>query len=183
MPCSKIHKNTHENNIDKQAAQSAPLASEGEQQPADQTAQINGQLGFDGFENDPELRRLLSRFPHLRHELQLVYGVTIEPGPDEVHTWAKQKWFDDGSARHPSRMTGSRSGRGRSRGGFRVGSRARQGDMAEELPVEQRQHGPWTQSKGDKQGMDLLRKLRGVSHPELSEGMLEFIRLCSLRFG
>ena len=178
MPCSKIHKTSHENEHDKETVLSAPPVTHQQELAEQPPTQSDGQSKFEGFEEDLELKRLLSRFPHLRHELQLVYGVTIEPGPDEAHTWARQKWLDDGSAqKQQSRSTRSRGGRGRGRGGFRGGY------QADELPFGERQHGPWTQSKGDKQGLDLIRKLQDVSHPELSEGMLEFVRLCALRFG
>lgn len=181
VPCSKIHKTSHGNENDKEIVPSAPPALQ-QQEPAYQLTQTTLQPEFEGFENDPELKRLLSRFPHLQHELQLVYGVTIEPGPDEVHTWARQKWLDDGSAQQQSRAMRSRGGRGRGRGGFRGGYRGGHGNQADDLPFAERQHGPWTQSKGDKQGLDLLRKLQDVNHLELSEGMLEFVRLCAIRF-
>lgn len=195
MPCSKVHKTSHEEDTPVQVVPSADTASQpgqsaekpGQLFPArhNESAQttVNSQSGFEGFENDAELKRLLSRFPHLKYELQLVYGVTIEPGPDDAHTWAKQKWLDDGNAQ--PRSKGSRSRGGRGRGGFKCGGhRGGHGDMAGELPVvEDRLHGPWTQAKGNKQGTGYIRKLQEVSHPELSEGMLEFVRLCAMRFG
>jgi len=59
-------------------------------------------VDFTGFESDPELLRLLSRYPNLRIQLQSVYGLTLEPPPQE------QRSFSSFRGR----------GRGRGRGGF-----------------------------------------------------------------
>ena len=68
----------------------------------------------------------------------------------------------------------SRDGRG---GGFEVG------------PSEERERGVWTQEKGDKEAMEVMRRMRngegGVcgAEEEASEGMREFVELCRMRFG
>ncbi|CAD0050468.1 unnamed protein product [Aureobasidium pullulans] len=58
-------------------------------------------IDFTNFESDPELLRLLSRYPNLRIQLQSVYGLTLEPSPQEQR-----------SSNYRGR------GRGRGRGGF-----------------------------------------------------------------
>lgn len=133
---------------------------------------------FSGFESDADFKRLLSRYPKLKYELQLVFGVTLEPGPDDAYTWNKQKWFDDGrdaqrGGRGAYRGAQRGRGRGRARGGFHD---------TNVIPPEDRIRGPWTQTKGDQQGLDLIKKMKHASNGELSEGMLEFVKLCTLRF-
>ncbi|KAF2214918.1 hypothetical protein CERZMDRAFT_36666 [Cercospora zeae-maydis SCOH1-5] len=188
VACNKIHKTIHEQETTPNASlttaptQQDSIAQEGQStsQPNDKS-QSPEKSKFDGFENDAELKRLLNRYPYLRYQLQLVYGITIEPGPDEAYRWGKQKWFNDGSSPQRSKVSRGRGGRGR--GGFRGGFQSGRDNNMDELPVEERQHGPWTQTKADKQGLDLIKKLREVNHVELSEGMREFTKLCAIRFG
>jgi hypothetical protein len=59
-------------------------------------------IDFTGFESDPELLRLLSRYPNLRIQLQSVYGLTLEPPPQEQRSFSSYRG----------------RGRGRGRGGF-----------------------------------------------------------------
>ncbi|CAD0092517.1 unnamed protein product, partial [Aureobasidium mustum] len=84
-----------------QTTQSAP--SDPSQLPATRAALPGSskKIDFVGFESDPELLRLLSRYPNLRIQLQSVYGLTLEPPPQEQRSF-------------PSRGRG----RGRGRGGF-----------------------------------------------------------------
>ncbi|CAK1355774.1 hypothetical protein CB0940_00538 [Cercospora beticola] len=188
VACNRIHKPVHED----EASTNPALTAAGRPQDSavqdskstnqqDDKSKSHENSKFDGFENDAEFRRLLTRYPYLRYQIQLVYGITIEPGPEDAYTWGKQKWFDDGSA--PQRPKTFRGRGGRGRGGFRGGYQGGRGNIADELPVDERQHGPWTQVKADKQGLDLIKKLREVNHVELSEGMREFTKLCAIRFG
>ncbi|KAM3418556.1 hypothetical protein BST61_g4533 [Cercospora zeina] len=188
VACNKTHKTTHEQEATTIASQTSAVAqqdstADGRQLASQQNdkSRLPEKSKFDGFENDAEFKRLLTRYPHLRYQIQLVYGVTIEPGPEDAYTWGKQKWFDDGS--NPQRSKGFRGRGGRGRGGFRGGFQSGRDNTMDELPVEERQHGPWTQTKADKQGLDLIKKLREVNHIELSEGMREFTKLCVIRFG
>ncbi|KAI4807080.1 hypothetical protein E4T44_11214 [Aureobasidium sp. EXF-8845] len=59
-------------------------------------------IDFTGFESDPELLRLLSRYPNLRIQLQSVYGLTLEPPPQEQRSFSSYRG----------------RGRGRGRGSF-----------------------------------------------------------------
>ncbi|KAG9587323.1 hypothetical protein KCU77_g10487, partial [Aureobasidium melanogenum] len=108
LACFKQHKETHAHDPPKQQptqstqpTQSAP--SDSSQAPATRTALPGSskKIDFAGFESDPELLRLLSRYPNLRIQLQSVYGLTLEPTPQE----------------QPSFSFRGR-GRGRGRGGF-----------------------------------------------------------------
>ncbi|KAI5369892.1 Putative Zinc finger HIT domain-containing protein [Septoria linicola] len=188
VPCSKIHKTTHEN-AQVEITAPAPQSEHPEQVrhedrlQAQQDARLETteQSRFHGFEHDPELKRLIARYPDLKHEIQLVYGLTMEPGPEEAYTWGNQKWFDDNHASQRARASQNRGNRGRGRASG--GGRGGRGRLPDELPFDERQRGPWTQSKGDKQGLEIMGKLRATHHLELSEGMREFIKLCSMKFG
>lgn len=49
---------------------------------------------------------------------------------------------------------------------------------------ENRQHGPWTQEKGDKEALAVMKKMRsGAEEDVRAEGMREFIQLCHMKFG
>lgn len=108
IACFKQHKETHANDPPKeQPTQSTlptqPVPSDSSQQPATRSALpgSNKKIDFVGFESDPELLRLLSRYPNLRIQLQSVYGLTLEPTPQEQRS-----------------VSFRGRGRGRGRGGF-----------------------------------------------------------------
>lgn len=131
---------------------------------------------FEEFHLDPDLQRLLQRFPNLRYQLQLVYGATIEPSPDDAKGWSQHNWLDgERDNRHPkfrSRL------RGRGRGGGRGGYQER-----EPRTLKDWQRGPWTQQKGDQYGLSFLRKMREDDRTdELTEGINEFVELCKIKF-
>lgn len=113
-------------------------------------------------------------------QLQTIYGLTLEPGPDETRTWNRQPL--PGLPRPTPPFRGDARGRGRGRGdrGFKTG----RGGF-ESTALEERQHGPWTQQKGDKEAMDVMKRIResGGGEDEASEGMREFVELCQIRFG
>lgn len=44
---------------------------------------------------------------------------------------------------------------------------------------EMRQRGQWTQSKGDTEALDVIKKMR----EDEGDGMLEFVTLCRMKFG
>ena len=49
---------------------------------------------------------------------------------------------------------------------------------------EERQHGAWTQEKGDKEALLVLKKMKQAGEDEeRAEGMREFVELCLMRFG
>lgn len=106
IACFKQHKETHANDPPKEQANptiqpTQPIPSE---LPAvrNPLPGSNKKIDFTGFESDPELLRLLARYPNLRIQLQSVYGLTLEPPPQE------QRSFSSFRGR----------GRGRGRGGF-----------------------------------------------------------------
>lgn len=108
IACFKQHKETHANDPPKeQITQSIlptqPAPSDSSQQPATRSALPGSskRIDFAGFESDPELLRLLSRYPNLRIQLQSVYGLTLEPTPQEQRSFSSRG-----------------RGRGRGRGGF-----------------------------------------------------------------
>ncbi len=133
---------------------------------------------FTGFENDVELERLLSRYPLLKVQLQGIYGLTLEPGPDEARSWNRQPLPGAVTSYHSSR--GAR-GRGRGRGNFSN----RGGYPGKTFPEQEREHGPWTQAKGDKEALSVIKNMRkdGSEKDDLCEGMREFIELCQIKFG
>lgn len=106
IACFKQHKETHANDPPKErpAQPTQPAPSKPTPLPAARSALPGStkKIDFTGFESDPELLRLLSRYPNLRIQLQSVYGLTLEPPPQE------QRSFSSFRGR----------GRGRGRGGF-----------------------------------------------------------------
>lgn len=133
---------------------------------------------FSGFETDSEFQRLLGRFPNLRYQLQLVYGATMEPGPEDANGWSRQNWLDEERDVRRQDLRGRGRGRGRGRNRGRGGYQER-----EPTSVEDWQRGPWTREKGDQYGLSILHKMRDdAGSLELTEGMNEFVELCKIKF-
>lgn len=109
---------------------------------------------FEGLESDPDLLRLLQKYSSLRIQLQSVYGLTLEPHPDEMR---QQGGFRGGR--------GGFRGRGRGRGSFMN---------------QQGSHGKWSQAKGDKEAESLLKSQREGDN---SEGVEEFVQLIKMKYG
>ncbi|KAI5206893.1 hypothetical protein AUEXF2481DRAFT_7119 [Aureobasidium subglaciale EXF-2481] len=107
IACYKQHKETHANHAprvqDTQPTQHAQsLVPESDAPKArGALAGSSRKIDFTGFDSDPELLRLLSRYPNLRIQLQSVYGLTLEPPPQEQRSFSSRG-----------------RGRGRGRGGF-----------------------------------------------------------------
>ncbi|KAK0268054.1 hypothetical protein LTR91_001581 [Friedmanniomyces endolithicus] len=158
------------------------------------TTQRTPKVDFTGFENDPDFKRLLTRYPTLQAQLQLSYALTLEPGPSEKWTWNKQPLLSSlyPSPSQPSNR-GQGRGRGRGRGRYdqRGGGRGMRGSfrggrgMNFEEPPEDREQGSWTQAKGDKEALLAIKKMRmgGGEDDERAEGMREFGELCLIKFG
>lgn len=54
------------------------------QRPATKRTLVGSKkVDFADFENDPQMRELLTKHVNLRIQLQSVYGYTLEPSPDE----------------------------------------------------------------------------------------------------
>ena len=145
-------------------------------------------VDFTGFEKDKEFIRILERYPLLKFQLQTIYGLTLEPGPEEARTWNKNPLPSlPGYAPPAYRGSGSR-GRGRGGRGDR-GGRNRGGWHANEGPqAEDREHGRWTQEKGDREAVKMIAKMREGSGDwrsadEPAEGIREFVELVRMRFG
>jgi hypothetical protein len=109
IACFKQHKESHATDPPKerssqtvQPAQTIPSESISLPAARNPLPGSSKKIDFTGFESDPELLRLLSRYPNLRIQLQSVYGLTLEPPPQE------QRSFSSFRGR----------GRGRGRGGF-----------------------------------------------------------------
>ncbi|TIA21793.1 hypothetical protein D6C83_08111 [Aureobasidium pullulans] len=87
IACFKQHKETHANDPPKEKpAPAQPIAAETTTVPTTTRNALPGstkKVDFTNFESDPELLRLLSRYPNLRIQLQSVYGLTLEPPPQE----------------------------------------------------------------------------------------------------
>jgi len=134
-------------------------------------------VDFTGFEKDADFNRLLVRYPLLRHQLQVMYGLTLEPGPDEARTWSKKPLF--GFQSYPSNES-----RGRGRGHVGRSARSRGRGRGGRSVQEERPHGPWTQEKGDKEALLIMKKMQeGLENDELSEGLREFVTLCQIKHG
>jgi hypothetical protein len=109
IACFKQHKESHAADPPKeQPVQSSqptqPILSEPAPSPVvrNPLAGSTKKIDFTGFESDPELLRLLSRYPNLRIQLQSVYGLTLEPPQQEQRSFSSYRG----------------RGRGRGRGGF-----------------------------------------------------------------
>ncbi|KAK5119281.1 hypothetical protein LTR85_007637 [Meristemomyces frigidus] len=143
------------------------------------TTQRVPKVDFTGLEHDADFKRLLARYPLLKLQLQRIYGLTLEPGPDETRSWNRQPLYGQQRTDAPNFR-----GRGRGRGrGFDTGVRGGRGRGGFQAN-EDRQHGPWTQEKGDKEGLAVIKKMRqGDEEDEKAEGMREFVELCLMKFG
>ena len=49
---------------------------------------------------------------------------------------------------------------------------------------DQREHGSWTQAKGDKEALSVVKKMiqEGGEADDMTEGTREFIELCRIKF-
>lgn len=139
------------------------------------TTQRTPKVDFTGFEQDAELQRLLTRYPLLKIQLQVIYGLTLEPGPEDARTWNRSPLFGE----HLNTQRGWNRGRGRGRA---VRGR-RDGEIRYAGWENERPRGPWTREKGEGEAMGLIGKMRaGPREDELAEGMREFIELCKMKF-
>nr|POE46991.1 hypothetical protein CFP56_00323 [Quercus suber] len=127
------------------------------------------------LQDDPEFKRLLSRYPLLIVQLQMIYGLTLDPGPEDARTWNRQRIYGDPA---PEYFRGR--GRGRGRGFGARGGRGRGGhDEHSDRP-----RGLWTPEKGEKDGLTVIKRMReGPVDDERAEGLREFGELCRMRFG
>ncbi|KAK3111088.1 hypothetical protein LTR53_014000 [Teratosphaeriaceae sp. CCFEE 6253] len=199
IPCYKSHAPLH--------TAEEPTVIQQQQQQQQQhakrdrpgTTQRVAKADFTGFEQDLDFARLLARYPTLKPQLQLAYALTLEPGPSEKWTWNKQPLLaslypEQRAQKHPptyySRGRGGRGGRG-GRVAFRAG-RGGSGVGGLGEPPEDRQHGLWTQAKGDKEALLAVQKMRmgdgggggsGGEVDDWAEGMREFVELCLMKFG
>ncbi|GAB7352793.1 hypothetical protein MBLNU459_g3414t1 [Dothideomycetes sp. NU459] len=170
IPCFKSHKDSHAQHVDVQEEkpdQSAtiPVA------PAVRTSTTtttnnnsNKKPDFAGFEDDPDLARLMARYPGLRIQLQSVYGLTLEPPPQDRHD---RPHFQRG-----------RGGRGR--GAWRGRGRPYP-EHQQQLPRASN----WTQAKGDKEAQESFRKMRdaeGEGEGGGGAGLAEFVQLLKIKY-
>lgn len=170
-----MHKSAHEDEVFISKANHEP------KQDRPGTTQRVPKIDFTNFESDKDFSRLLARYPLLRTQLQAVYGLTLQPGPDETRTWNRGALPGFTAPRR-----GFDAGRGRARGRSARGQRGSRGGRGghEHMP-DDRQHGPWTQEKGDKEALAVVKKMRegdGSSEDEAAEGMREFVELCQIKF-
>ncbi|EME88071.1 uncharacterized protein MYCFIDRAFT_18109, partial [Pseudocercospora fijiensis CIRAD86] len=174
IPCYKSHKTTHssEENAPRSTSTSLPEARTTETHKPSQTPQKKSP--YANFENDQDFKLLMQRYPKLHHELSAVFAMTLEPGPEDQRTWRESGLFSEHrDDRRSSFFRGGRGGRSRNRGAHHH----QQGEHDEKL------RGPWTREKGDRQAQDVMHRLRNVDDEEVSEGMVEFIKLCGIKFG
>ncbi|KAF2479153.1 hypothetical protein BDY17DRAFT_356557 [Neohortaea acidophila] len=172
LACYKTHKSTHEND---NAGEEGPEKKLPTLRDRPGTTQRAPKVDFTNFEADKDFQRLLARYPLLKVQLQTIYGLTLEPGPDEARSWNRRPL--PGFA-PPSFI--ARGGRGRGRGTGRRGMNDRGGRGGYDNASEERERGPWTQAKGDKEAVGVLAKMRtgNVGGEDVAEGMKEFIQLC-----
>ncbi|RMY47766.1 hypothetical protein D0863_15559 [Hortaea werneckii] len=196
LACYKQHQALHttapsseETSTTPQQQQSTPASRQPKDRPG--TNHRIPKLDMTRFDSDPDFHSLLHRYPRLKIQIQALYALTLEPGPEDARTWSREPLPGD-SIRTPgpgfnTRGRGGRGGRrgGRGRGGSGVG-----GDTT---ALEGRQHGAWTVEKGEKEALGTMRKMRrrGTGNQGLqtssgsdkAEGLQEFVELCMLRFG
>lgn len=106
-----------------------------------------------------ELSRLYLQYPKLRNQLREIYEATTEPLDDHL---------DD------SPRSAERRDRGRGKG---RGSRHERGRGRGRGPI---QSAPWSQQRGFKAGLHLLRKLRHLKGND-GEGLKVFSKLVAIR--
>ncbi|RMY42325.1 hypothetical protein D0865_12057 [Hortaea werneckii] len=170
------------------------------QQPKDRRPGTNNHRGpkidMTRFDTDPDFHSLLHRYPRLKIQLQALYALTLEPGPEEARTWSREPLPGDPiPTPGPGFNTRGRGGRGRrgGRGGGRGRGGSGGGGEATAALEGGRQHGVWTVEKGEKEALGVMRKMRrGTSNQQQhqngsgsdkAEGLKEFVELCMLRFG
>ncbi len=172
IACYKPHKASHE-------SETATVDSKPKQPTKDRpgTTQRVPKVDFTGFEDDKDFQRLLTRYPALRVQLQTIYALTLEPAPEDARSWNRTPLPGFDPPAHASR------GRGRGRG-FR-GGRGGFGRGGKDVSIPQgRQHGRWTQAKGDQEALDVIKRLRRAEdESEEAEGLREFVALCQIKFG
>ncbi|KAK5175368.1 uncharacterized protein LTR77_000507 [Saxophila tyrrhenica] len=172
VSCYKPHKALHDNEAPKDHSAQPPKDRPG-------TTQRVPKVDFTGFENDKDFKRLLARFPLLKVQLQAAYALTLEPGPEDARSWNRGSLpgFTQSLRGHRSRGRGRGFRGGRYHGGGRGGRDA-------VIPSE-RQHGAWTQAKGDKEALDVIKKMKesdGDDDGDAGEGVREFVQLCQIKF-
>lgn len=116
-------------------------------------------ISYSNLLSSRHLHRLLLRYPRLRAQIKLVYKATLEPS----------QRLSPANCNHHDRSQGGgdfdrRRGRGRARGGARA--RAQNEPSSAE----------WTQERGLKQAVRLLKDIRGRDD-EVGTSMEEFSRL------
>ncbi|KAK5116374.1 hypothetical protein LTR62_007921 [Meristemomyces frigidus] len=179
LPCYKSHSTSHTD-----AEATVIQQAEVRQRDRPGTKHRVPKVDFTGFENDARFKQLLERYPGLKSQLQVAYGLTLEPAPEDKWNWSRGPLL---GALQP-RQEYSRGRAGRGRGSDRRGSRGmrggRGGRYEPELENADRQRGPWTQDKGDKEALLAIKKFRTDRvRVEMADGMREFIELCQMRFG
>lgn len=127
----------------------------------------SNKIDFSGLEHDPDLLRLMSRYPGLRIQLQSVYGYTLEPPPSDSQ--------DQSTFNHRGR-----GGRGRGRGG-RGGRGGRNFRGGRGGYGQQPQPSQWTQAKGEKEAANALKDMRNKEGD--TEGLAEFVQLITMKYG
>lgn len=167
IACFKSHKETHANDVpvEKPVTQTQPVAPVPEA-PAVTPSRVFGSKkpNFSILETDADLANLMGRYPNLRIQLQSVYGLTLEPPPSDPQ---------DQQSSFGSRGRGGRGGRGS--GGWR-GQRGRYGQQS-----QQPRQSHWNQVKGDKEAADAFKRMRDREGD--SEGLAEFVKLITMKFG
>ncbi|RMX80169.1 hypothetical protein D0869_07754 [Hortaea werneckii] len=206
LACYKQHQPLHvtasssseETSTNPQQQQTTPSS----RQPKDRRPGTNHRvprIDITHFDSDPDFHSLLHRYPRLKIQLQALYALTLEPGPEDARTWSREPLPGDpvptpGPGFNTKGRGGGRGGRGGRRGGRgRGGSRV--GGEATAALEGGRQHGVWTVEKGEKEALGTMRKMRrgGNSNQQQqqntgsgsdkAEGLREFVELCMLRFG
>ncbi|QIW97108.1 hypothetical protein AMS68_002626 [Peltaster fructicola] len=174
IACYKPHKAQHEESKAHTADTTTIEPTQARVDRPGTTRRVQKQ-SFAGFEQDAEFQRLLQRYPKLQIQLQGVYALTMDPGPEEERGWNRpQLPLIDRS------NTAQRGGRGRGR----FMTRGRGGRSAPYEPPEGRQRGRWSKEKGDLEAMFVMRKVQDESSSqEMSDGMQEFVELVRMRYG
>ncbi|KAI6912760.1 hypothetical protein D0867_06157 [Hortaea werneckii] len=213
LACYKQHQPIHataslssaENPTQQQQQQQQQPTPPSTQQPKDRRPGTNNhhrnvppKIDMTRFDSDPDFHSLLHRYPRLKIQLQALYALTLEPGPEEARTWSREPLPGDavptpGPGMNSRGRGGGRGGRRGGRGGGRGRGGSGGGGEATAAMEGGRQHGVWTVEKGEKEALGTMRKMRrrGTGNQGLqtssgsdkAEGLQEFVELCMLRFG
>ncbi|RMZ74299.1 HIT finger domain [Pyrenophora seminiperda CCB06] len=171
LACFKTHKPTHSEPSTSSLptpSHNEPALSQPSQPPAPTPRYLKHRVDFSLLASNPKFQTLLKTHPALLPSLQRVYAKTIQPNPEDE----RRRRMLERSAFRGRGTRGRRRGRGGGRGG-------RGGWNGHEEREER-----WTQKKGDKDAMGVLKEIRSAQTREGDkDAMAQFVGLVDELFG